>query len=146
MVDAICAEDTRHTRQLLTACGIDRPLLALHEHNEAEVAWQLVERLRADVAKELGVQPATGILLKGPPGTGKSQTITNLLAHAIAEAARKFSSHPSDSRSRWLVGSSSSSRSGWDSSRRHRATLLRSPPERLVTSASGGGQRSASMA
>ena len=27
-VDAICAEDTRHTRQMLVALGIDRPLLA----------------------------------------------------------------------------------------------------------------------
>jgi 16S rRNA (cytidine1402-2'-O)-methyltransferase len=35
-VAAICAEDTRHTRALLTAHGIERPLLALHEHNEAE--------------------------------------------------------------------------------------------------------------
>jgi 16S rRNA (cytidine1402-2'-O)-methyltransferase len=46
-VSAICAEDTRHTRALLSAHGIERPLLALHEHNEAEQAWKLVERLRA---------------------------------------------------------------------------------------------------
>ncbi len=46
-VDAICAEDTRHTRQLLGAVGIERPLLALHDHNEAEIAWKLVERLKA---------------------------------------------------------------------------------------------------
>ena len=45
-VDAICAEDTRHTRQLLQALGIERPLIALHEHNEDEAAWKLVERLR----------------------------------------------------------------------------------------------------
>ncbi|WP_290891168.1 16S rRNA (cytidine(1402)-2'-O)-methyltransferase [Arenimonas sp.] len=45
-VDAICAEDTRHTRQMLVALGIERPLLALHEHNEGEIAWKLVERLR----------------------------------------------------------------------------------------------------
>jgi 16S rRNA (cytidine1402-2'-O)-methyltransferase len=44
-VDAICAEDTRHTRQLLAHHGVERPLLALHEHNEAEVADRLVERL-----------------------------------------------------------------------------------------------------
>jgi 16S rRNA (cytidine1402-2'-O)-methyltransferase len=46
-VDAICAEDTRHTRQLLGAVGIERPLLALHDHNEAEIAWKLVERLQS---------------------------------------------------------------------------------------------------
>ncbi len=45
-VDAICAEDTRHTRQMLVALGIERPLLALHEHNEGDIAWKLVERLR----------------------------------------------------------------------------------------------------
>jgi 16S rRNA (cytidine1402-2'-O)-methyltransferase len=46
-VDAICAEDTRHTRPLLQALGIDRPLIALHDHNEDEASWKLVERLRA---------------------------------------------------------------------------------------------------
>ena len=46
-VDAICAEDTRHTRQLLQALGLERPLIALHEHNEEDAAWKLVERLRA---------------------------------------------------------------------------------------------------
>ncbi len=46
-VDAICAEDTRHTRQMLNALGLERPLLALHDHNEAEIAWKLVERLKA---------------------------------------------------------------------------------------------------
>ena len=45
-VDAICAEDTRHTRQLLSAFGLERPLISLHDHNEAEVSWRLVERLR----------------------------------------------------------------------------------------------------
>ena len=46
-VDAICAEDTRHTRQLLAHFGVERPLLALHEHNEGEVALALVARLQA---------------------------------------------------------------------------------------------------
>ena len=38
------------------------------------------------------------------------------------------------------MGSSSSSRSGWFSSSRHSATRRASPPDRLVTSASPGGQ------
>ena len=45
-VDAVCAEDTRHTRQLLAHFGIERPLVALHEHNEDELAQRLVARLR----------------------------------------------------------------------------------------------------
>jgi 16S rRNA (cytidine1402-2'-O)-methyltransferase len=65
-VDAICAEDTRHTRQLLTACGIDRPLLALHEHNEADIAWQLVERLKA--GQSLALVSDAGTPLVSDPG------------------------------------------------------------------------------
>jgi 16S rRNA (cytidine1402-2'-O)-methyltransferase len=42
---AICAEDTRHTRQLLAHFGIERPLLALHEHNESDMAQRIVARL-----------------------------------------------------------------------------------------------------
>jgi 16S rRNA (cytidine1402-2'-O)-methyltransferase len=34
-VAAICAEDTRHTRQLLAHYGVEQSLIALHEHNEA---------------------------------------------------------------------------------------------------------------
>ncbi|MDQ3287921.1 MAG: 16S rRNA (cytidine(1402)-2'-O)-methyltransferase [Pseudomonadota bacterium] len=44
-VAAICAEDTRHTRQLLSHFGIERPLMALHQHNEDAQAGQLVARL-----------------------------------------------------------------------------------------------------
>src|SRR3546814_2101653 len=46
-VAAICAEDTRHTSQLLAHFGIERPLVALHEHNEDEMAGRLVARLLA---------------------------------------------------------------------------------------------------
>lgn len=47
-VDAVACEDTRHTQQLLRAYGLDRPgsqLLALHQHNEAEAAHSVLERL-----------------------------------------------------------------------------------------------------
>ncbi|MDD2727754.1 16S rRNA (cytidine(1402)-2'-O)-methyltransferase [Malikia sp.] len=46
LVDAIACEDTRHTASLLQAYGLHRPLLALHQHNEAEAAIGVVERLR----------------------------------------------------------------------------------------------------
>lgn len=65
-VDAICAEDTRHTRQLLTAYGLEKPLLALHEHNEAEIAWKLVERLRGGEA--LALVSDAGTPLVSDPG------------------------------------------------------------------------------
>jgi 16S rRNA (cytidine1402-2'-O)-methyltransferase len=44
----LVAEDTRHTRQLLNACGIERApgsVESFHEHNERERAPQIVERL-----------------------------------------------------------------------------------------------------
>ncbi|WDT78470.1 MAG: hypothetical protein MPW14_14825 [Candidatus Manganitrophus sp.] len=53
---------------------------------------------------------------------------------------RNCSSHATDSASRWLVGSSSSSMSGLDSSSRHSATRRFSPPESLVTSRLPGRQ------
>jgi len=48
MADAIACEDTRHTRQLLQACGLDRhvPMLAVHQHNEAEAADGVIQRLQ----------------------------------------------------------------------------------------------------
>jgi len=50
LVDALACEDTRHTQSLLRAYGIDRPsatLIALHQHNEAEAAQQVITRLQA---------------------------------------------------------------------------------------------------
>jgi 16S rRNA (cytidine1402-2'-O)-methyltransferase len=47
-VDVVACEDTRHTQQLLRAYGLDRPgsqLLAVHQHNEAEAAHNVLERL-----------------------------------------------------------------------------------------------------
>jgi 16S rRNA (cytidine1402-2'-O)-methyltransferase len=43
--DAVAAEDTRHSRALLARHGLQRPLLALHEHNEEQQAPQLIGRL-----------------------------------------------------------------------------------------------------
>lgn len=45
--DAVACEDTRHTAQLLQGYGLQRPLLAVHEHNEAAAAQVVVQRLRA---------------------------------------------------------------------------------------------------
>ncbi len=50
LADTIACEDTRHTRLLLRAYGIDKgagQLLALHQHNEAEAARSVVDRLHA---------------------------------------------------------------------------------------------------
>ncbi|AWV06478.1 16S rRNA (cytidine(1402)-2'-O)-methyltransferase [Marilutibacter maris] len=65
-VDAICAEDTRHTRQLLAHFGVERPLVALHQHNEEAQVAQLVERLRA--GQSLALVSDAGTPLVSDPG------------------------------------------------------------------------------
>ena len=64
--DAICAEDTRHTRSLLAAFGLERPLLAIHEHNEQEQAATIVARLRA--GESLALVSDAGTPLVSDPG------------------------------------------------------------------------------
>ena len=44
--DVVACEDTRRTRILLDRHGISVPVLAVHEHNEAVRAPELVERIR----------------------------------------------------------------------------------------------------
>ena len=46
-VDAIAAEDTRHSGMLLRHFEIKKPLISFHEHNEAMRTAQLTERLAA---------------------------------------------------------------------------------------------------
>ena len=43
--DVIAAEDTRHASVLLKHHGISRPLVSLHEHNEAQRAEEIAKRL-----------------------------------------------------------------------------------------------------
>ena len=45
LVDAVACEDTRVTGQLLRHLGLDKPLLALHQHNEAAAAKAVLARL-----------------------------------------------------------------------------------------------------
>lgn len=46
-VDAIAAEDTRHTSGLLSHFGIAKKLIAVHEHNEHQSAEKLLLQLQA---------------------------------------------------------------------------------------------------
>ncbi|RBC05120.1 rRNA (cytidine-2'-O-)-methyltransferase, partial [Xanthomonas oryzae pv. oryzae] len=65
-VAAICAEDTRHTRQLLSHFSIDRPLLALHDHNEEAMSERIVARLRE--GESLAIVSDAGTPLVSDPG------------------------------------------------------------------------------
>lgn len=44
-VDLVAAEDTRHSKPLLHHYGIDKAMLAYHEHNEEQLTPKLVQRL-----------------------------------------------------------------------------------------------------
>ena len=46
-VDLICAEDTRHTRQLFNHLDVSNTLLSLHEHNERERIDLIIQKMRA---------------------------------------------------------------------------------------------------
>lgn len=46
LVDAVACEDTRHTQHMLAAYGIKKPLIALHQHNEAQASQGLLQRLQ----------------------------------------------------------------------------------------------------
>ena len=65
-VSAICAEDTRHTKSMLQAYSIDKPLIALHEHNESDIAWKMVERLKT--GDSLALVSDAGTPLVSDPG------------------------------------------------------------------------------
>ena len=68
-VDAMACEDTRHTQTLLRAYGIDRSsseLLALHQHNEAEAAQQVIARLR--LGQRVGYASDAGTPAISDPG------------------------------------------------------------------------------
>jgi 16S rRNA (cytidine1402-2'-O)-methyltransferase len=45
LVDAVACEDTRVTAGLLRHLGLDKPLIALHQHNETQAAALVLQRL-----------------------------------------------------------------------------------------------------
>ncbi|SIP89853.1 16S rRNA (cytidine1402-2'-O)-methyltransferase [Janthinobacterium sp. TND4EL3] len=47
LADAVACEDTRNTAHLMTRFGLNKPLIAAHQHNEREVAETLIARLHA---------------------------------------------------------------------------------------------------
>jgi len=60
--DVIAAEDTRHTRVLLRAIGIAKPLVSLHEHNESQRTPELLARLAAGETIALVSDAGTPVL------------------------------------------------------------------------------------
>jgi 16S rRNA (cytidine1402-2'-O)-methyltransferase len=65
-VDAILAEDTRHSRRLLDHHGITTPLWSLHEHNEKAKTASLIDDLSS--GKKLALISDAGTPLISDPG------------------------------------------------------------------------------
>ena len=65
-VDFVAAEDTRRTRVLFEHYGINRPLVALHEHNESAVAPGLIQRLQT--GESMALVSDAGTPLVSDPG------------------------------------------------------------------------------
>lgn len=108
-VDLIAAEDTRHTRRLLSAHGIQNKLISYHEHNEAERAAALMAQLAqgAHIAlvTDAGtptisdpgyrfVQAAAAEGLPVVPVPGVSAAITALSAAGLATDSFTFIGFP----------------------------------------------------
>lgn len=66
MVDTILCEDTRHSRPLLQHFGIEKPLLAYHEHNERDSLAKITELLAQ--GKNLALISDAGTPLISDPG------------------------------------------------------------------------------
>ena len=86
-VDAIAAEDTRHTARLLEYLGLKQPLISLHEHNESERIAMLAQRL--DAGSALALVSDAGTPLISDPGYR--------LVRALREAGREVLAVPGPS-------------------------------------------------
>ena len=78
-VDAIAAEDTRHTIGLLRHFGISKPLMAVHEHNEQQSADGLLKRLQA--GESIALVTDAGTPAVSDPGA--------VVVHAVRSAGIK---------------------------------------------------------
>ncbi len=65
-VDCVIAEDTRHSRTLLTSMAINKPTLSLHDHNEQQRIPQLLEKARK--GESLALISDAGTPLISDPG------------------------------------------------------------------------------
>jgi 16S rRNA (cytidine1402-2'-O)-methyltransferase len=121
-VELIACEDTRHSRVLLHHLGVDKPLLAYHDHNEAEAAPRLVAML--DDGQSIALISDAGTPLISDPGfrlvraaraagiavvpvPGACALIAALSASGLASDRFLFVGFPprgGDERRRWLEG------------------------------------------
>jgi len=65
-VNLVAAEDTRHTRRLLSSFGAEPALMALHDHNEAQALHGVIEALES--GRDVALVSDAGTPLVSDPG------------------------------------------------------------------------------
>ncbi len=121
--DLLACEDTRYTRRLLQAHGLDRPdrsLVAYHEHNAARVRPKLIEALKrgetvalvSDAGTPLVSDPGYKLVraaieagVRVVPVPGASAVLAGLVAAGLPSDRFCFAGFPppkSAARQRWL--------------------------------------------
>lgn len=141
-VDAIAAEDTRHTSGLLAHFGISKKLIAVHEHNEHQSAEKLLKQLQAGESIALvtdagtpGISDPGAIVvdfvrkagIKVVPIPGASAVIAALSASGIVQNGFTFHG--------FLPASGSSRRKALELLKAHSVTLVfYEAPHRIVES------------
>ena len=65
-VDIIAAEDTRHSRIMLSRLGINTKLISYHDHNERKLAQSLINKIKAGT--DIGLISDAGTPLINDPG------------------------------------------------------------------------------
>ncbi len=66
-LDLLAAEDTRNTKSLLAHFNISKPLISLHEHNETQIANQIIEKINQGC--KVGYVSDAGYPLISDPGS-----------------------------------------------------------------------------
>jgi 16S rRNA (cytidine1402-2'-O)-methyltransferase len=131
LVDAIAAEDTRHSVGLLRHFGISKPLIAVHEHNEQHSAETLLKRLQA--GESIALVTDAGTPAVSDPGA--------VVVHAVLEAGLKVVPIPGASAVITALSASGIVQTGFcfegflpasGSQRRKRLELLKAYPSTVV--------------
>lgn len=75
LVDAVACEDTRTTGQLMKRYGLSKPMIATHQHNEAEAAQKIIERLQR--GERVAIVSDAGTPAISDPGTRVVDAVMN---------------------------------------------------------------------
>lgn len=130
-VNLIAAEDTRHSRKLLDAWGINTPMMALHEHNEQASSEKVIQRLQAgddialisDAGTPLISDPGGRLLPKAVAANINISPIPGACAATAALSASGLAAQP-----HWFEGFLPAKRND----RRKRLEALKNTPATLI--------------